>query len=389
MADIRQMKNYDEICDEYLFKAPIYMKKKPKRSISYEANTITSRPRFRNSPEQESPRRYLRHLYGTDNESIPRKSIDNESIVGEIIKEDLKPESKIVTELEFNNTVNMFEICKKQVAEISQRGEMVSEKKNDKMWRKIKEQSLENEAAREYTKQYFSRLEMKLMDFQHEMDERDIKIKNIIESDIENMKNDSLINSEQIHPIIMKALKSILLPVGEIDMDYAAENQGGSIFNVSMIQLSEVSIYVMGLKLYSVPSTAKEIIRPTTSCWEFGGSSAEVILKLSKKIDVTGFSIEHVFKNDMSCAPKDFSVSGIRDNCLTGECEHEFGVYTYEWFETLVQKFIVKNSSNDSFQLIRVSFLNNWGNSELTCVHRFKVHGNATDVNKGSRLENT
>ncbi|KAJ1921917.1 Sad1 and UNC84 domain-containing protein [Mycoemilia scoparia] len=139
----------------------------------------------------------------------------------------------------------------------------------------------------------------------------------------------------------------------------------------------------------------KTILDPDTrlgQCWAMAGSKGQIGIRLSKRLKVTGFALEHVAENvaiDIRSAPKDIEVLGylIPDNDdQASNLKHVAGDLV------TLGRFTYKPSSDQPLQLIpllpeaeeqlRTASIRsvvlrintNWGHPSNTCIYRFRVH---------------
>lgn len=160
------------------------------------------------------------------------------------------------------------------------------------------------------------------------------------------------------------------------------------------------------------------MISPTVQpgeCWSFQGFPGYLVLKLNNNVYVTGFTMEHIPKSlapngRIDSAPKLFTVwvnipffafhlitnNELYDNILThkksnpkfqgletvndGE-PYQFGEYEYLENGTSLQYFPVRNldaHTARSHNLVELRIESNHGNTNYTCLYRFRVHGTLT-----------
>ncbi|CAK6984729.1 uncharacterized protein LOC128381804, partial [Scomber scombrus] len=51
------------------------------------------------------------------------------------------------------------------------------------------------------------------------------------------------------------------------------------------------------------------------------------------------------------------------------------GSFTYDEDGEALQTYSVTEENEQTFQIIEVQVLSNWGHPEYTCMYRFRVHG--------------
>uniref|UniRef100_A0A8C2XHK9 SUN domain-containing protein n=1 Tax=Cyclopterus lumpus TaxID=8103 RepID=A0A8C2XHK9_CYCLU len=109
------------------------------------------------------------------------------------------------------------------------------------------------------------------------------------------------------------------------------------------------------------------------SCWAFKGSAGVLVLRLSRRILPTSFSLEHLPKalapsgGRLSSAPRDFSV-------YVSQRDHGrflLGSFTYDEAGEALQTFRVLVILVCLF----INVLSNWGHQDYTCLYRFRAHG--------------
>lgn len=166
-------------------------------------------------------------------------------------------------------------------------------------------------------------------------------------------------------------------------VDYALESMGGQIVSTRCTEAyyhGKAVIAVLGFPLWRLTNSPRTIINPTMvpgGCWAFQNFPGFVVLKLSAKVKIEAFSIEHISKllipeGKMDSAPKDFEVYGLK---MENDREPVLlGSYTYEYDGDTLQFFSVKQD-NQVFDMIEIRILSNHGNPNYTCLYRFRVHG--------------
>ncbi|XP_037836801.1 SUN domain-containing protein 1 isoform X8 [Kryptolebias marmoratus] len=171
--------------------------------------------------------------------------------------------------------------------------------------------------------------------------------------------------------------------------DYALESGGGSILSTRCSETYETKaalLSLFGLPLWYFSQSPRAVIQPDVhpgNCWAFKGSKGFLVIQLSMRILPTAVTMEHVPKvlapsRTLRSAPRDFSVYGLRD-----ESQEEgklLGSFTYEEDGEDLQTFSVSEENHESFQIIEVQVLSNWGHPDYTCMYRFRVHGTPSDV---------
>ncbi|CAN6230533.1 unnamed protein product [Urochloa humidicola] len=138
----------------------------------------------------------------------------------------------------------------------------------------------------------------------------------------------------------------------------------------------------------NVHGTAQKMLEPSFGqpgeCFALKGSSGFVDVKLRAGIIPEAITLEHVDKSvayDRSSAPKDFQVRGWYQK--TQEVSDKdsnvmaaLGEFSYNLDNSNAQTFQLERSANPrAVNVVRFEFSSNHGNSELTCIYRFRVHG--------------
>ncbi|KAJ4813446.1 SUN domain-containing protein 1 [Rhynchospora pubera] len=134
----------------------------------------------------------------------------------------------------------------------------------------------------------------------------------------------------------------------------------------------------------SVHSNAQKVLKPSFGepgqCFALKGSSGFVEIKLRSSIVVQAVTLEHVVKSvayDRSSAPKDCQLTAWHegpDASLRAQRGVAMAEFTYDLDESNVQTF-TSDSDEPFVNMVRLSFSSNHGNSALTCLYRFRVHG--------------
>ncbi|KAM6951020.1 SUN domain-containing protein 1-like [Aplochiton taeniatus] len=167
-------------------------------------------------------------------------------------------------------------------------------------------------------------------------------------------------------------------------VDYALETGGGSILSTRCSETYETKTALMslfGLPLWYFTQSPRVVIQPDVhpgNCWAFKGSNGYLVIRLSMKIRPTAFSMEHIPKalapsGTIISAPRQFTVYGLdNENQDEGKL---LGSYTYEEDGDALQTYPVTEENDNSYQIIEVRVLSNWGHQEYTCLYRIRVHG--------------
>ncbi|XP_013878793.1 SUN domain-containing protein 1 isoform X2 [Austrofundulus limnaeus] len=196
------------------------------------------------------------------------------------------------------------------------------------------------------------------------------------------------VTPEDVHAMVTDALR--LFAQDRIGLaDYALESGGGSVLSTRCSETFETKaalLSLFGVPLWYFSQSPRAVIQPDVhpgNCWAFKGSKGFLVIKLSMRILPTAVTLEHIPKvlapsGMLRSAPRDFRVYGLRD-----ESEEEgrlLGQFTYEEDGEDLQTFSLTEENHESFQIIEVQVLSNWGHPDYTCMYRFRVHGTPDDV---------
>uniref|UniRef100_UPI00358E5AEB SUN domain-containing protein 1-like n=1 Tax=Myxine glutinosa TaxID=7769 RepID=UPI00358E5AEB len=172
---------------------------------------------------------------------------------------------------------------------------------------------------------------------------------------------------------------NLMADIEVIDWTYnfAAESNGGRILDHENMKSY---IYLLSFVVpYSNPP--QNIIRPDVclnSCWAAEGRSGEVTIKLSRRVKIMAFTIEHLPVSasptgSIISAPKHFAVYGFESGQPRNTTS--LGIHKYLMHGEPVQRFKVQVVPKSPFNIIKVKLLNNWGQLDYTTLYSFKVHG--------------
>ncbi|KAG7218555.1 hypothetical protein INR49_020202 [Caranx melampygus] len=171
--------------------------------------------------------------------------------------------------------------------------------------------------------------------------------------------------------------------------DFALESGGGSILSTRCSETYETKaalLSLFGVPLWYFSQSPRVVIQPDVhpgNCWAFRGSTGFLVIRLSMRILPTAFSLEHIPKalapsGTLRSAPRHFNVYGLDDEGQ--ERGKLLGSYTYDEDGEALQTFAVTEENDQTFQIIEVQVLSNWGHLEYTCMYRFRVHGTPSDT---------
>ncbi|EDO40082.1 predicted protein [Nematostella vectensis] len=168
--------------------------------------------------------------------------------------------------------------------------------------------------------------------------------------------------------------------------DYALESDGGAIHfpHHSTTFNTGTERGWFGLSFWYDTVSPRVIIQPDNKpgqCWAFQGQQGYVVIKLSRAIIPTMFTLEHIPSSlstnghgKIPTAPKDFSVWGWADP--EGTEKVMLGNFTYKKEGKSLQTFQVKGTPSDAvFRYVELRVLSNHGQATHTCIYRLRVHG--------------
>lgn len=144
------------------------------------------------------------------------------------------------------------------------------------------------------------------------------------------------------------------------------------------------------------------------NCWPMNSTTGFVSVRLRSTIVPTHVSLQHVawgVSPDATTAPREFAVYGVPAadearvaalgiastdapatpagaataaaepiGTFLGRFTFAFGAETPQ-----LQTFALSPSNGQSFNVLTVAFLSNYGNPGYTCIYRVRVHGNPVD----------
>ncbi|AWP18210.1 putative SUN domain-containing protein 1-like [Scophthalmus maximus] len=171
--------------------------------------------------------------------------------------------------------------------------------------------------------------------------------------------------------------------------DYALESGGGSVLSTRCSETYETKaalLSLFGLPLWYFSQSPRAVIQPDVhpgSCWAFRGSTGFLVIRLSMRILPSAFSLEHLPRalapsGALHSAPRDFAVYGLDDE--RQDRGKLLGSYTFDQDGDSLQTFAATKENDETFQVIEVQVLSNWGHQEYTCMYRFRVHGTPRHV---------
>ncbi|OQR73100.1 SUN domain-containing protein 1-like [Tropilaelaps mercedesae] len=168
--------------------------------------------------------------------------------------------------------------------------------------------------------------------------------------------------------------------------DYALESAGGSVLSTRCTETHDTSMgryYMFGfIPLFWQRPSPRWAIQPTLAvgqCWPFKGSVGYLVLRLSRRVKVEAFALEHIPASlaptgNIDSAPNHFQVFGLENEDDTDGTL--LGNYSYSTAGEPLQHFKAQETAGDqTFDTVELKILSNHGNIHYTCLYRFRVHG--------------
>lgn len=109
------------------------------------------------------------------------------------------------------------------------------------------------------------------------------------------------------------------------------------------------------------------------NCWSFKGNSAEISIRVQKKIYPKHFVVKHANLASFDSAPRNFCVYRKDFKMELLGC-YEFFLNKGKPNPEFSQVFACKENCNKPSDLFTLNFTSNHG-SEYTCVYQFLIHG--------------
>lgn len=168
-------------------------------------------------------------------------------------------------------------------------------------------------------------------------------------------------------------------------VDYALESSGGSVINTRCTETYSsrtATLSLLGFALWWPTNNPRIVIQPGAhpgECWAFRGAQGYLVIRLSGRVKISAFSLEHIPvtlapNGKIDSAPKDFSVWGLEHENVNAN-RVLLGKYVYEHNGTSIQIFNVQRSDCQPYEIVELVIESNHGNMEYTCLYRFRVHG--------------
>lgn len=167
--------------------------------------------------------------------------------------------------------------------------------------------------------------------------------------------------------------------------DYALESSGASIVTSRCTKTyleKNIQYSIDGiLPILFTSNSPRVVIQPSMipgECWSFAGSQGVMVVQLSRTIVPTSFTYEHIRREihpdlNIDSAPKSIRVFGLND--ANDEDGQLLGEYEYDKEGSSLQEFKVQNPSPMLTKYIQLVVQSNHGESQYTCLYRFRVHG--------------
>ncbi|XP_028395376.1 SUN domain-containing protein 1-like [Dendronephthya gigantea] len=199
--------------------------------------------------------------------------------------------------------------------------------------------------------------------------------------------NKSLLSEKAVQDIVQAALQRY--NADKVGMaDFALESSGAQIhdpYHSETYDVGAARVVVFGVPLWLDVKHPRVILQSDNSpgnCWAFKGQQGYVVIKLSKILTPTAFSLEHIPKllsptgdGRIPSAPKEFTVWAWKDPI--GNERVQLGNYIFDSDGDFLQTFEVQFVKDTiAVQYVELRILSNHGNPEYTCIYRFRVHGN-------------
>ncbi|XP_007659855.1 SUN domain-containing protein 3 [Ornithorhynchus anatinus] len=204
------------------------------------------------------------------------------------------------------------------------------------------------------------------------------------DGDVREGQGRETVSDKEMSKMVNYVLKK--LREDQVEMaDYALKSAGASIVEAGTSENyknEKAKLYWYGLGFLNYEMPPDVILQPAVhpgNCWAFPGPQGHAIIKLARKVIPKAVTLEHISERispsgNITSAPKDFSIYGLRD-----ECEGEgifLGQFMYDKTGTAVQTFHLKVEVSEFLSCVKLKILTNWGHPKFTCVYRFRVHGN-------------
>ncbi|KAH9825166.1 UNC-like C-terminal-domain-containing protein [Melampsora americana] len=131
----------------------------------------------------------------------------------------------------------------------------------------------------------------------------------------------------------------------------------------------------------SLPEIALKGDGSAGNCWPLEGQVGQLGIGLSRTIDITSLSIEHIgaqlAQNDITAAPREFELWGLDDNhnqSAKGTLLFK-GVYSISSPSSPLQTFEIPRAHPLVYSKVLFKITSNYGHSGFTCIYRVRIHG--------------
>ncbi|EGG01096.1 uncharacterized protein MELLADRAFT_92765 [Melampsora larici-populina 98AG31] len=131
----------------------------------------------------------------------------------------------------------------------------------------------------------------------------------------------------------------------------------------------------------SLPEIALKGDGSAGNCWPLEGPVGQLGIGLSRTIDITSLSIEHIgaqlAQNDITAAPREFELWGLDDNhnqSANGTLLFK-GVYSISSPSSPLQNFEIPRTHPLVYSKVLFKITSNYGHSGYTCIYRVRIHG--------------
>lgn len=174
--------------------------------------------------------------------------------------------------------------------------------------------------------------------------------------------------------------------------DFALESSGGCVLSTRCtVQYNEKSRIqkLFGISLWYSSYSPRTVIQrkgygaSAGECWAYNGGHGFLTIGLSKRINVTAVSYEHLPmelspEGHIRTAPRNFLIWSYQDVDDTNT-RLLLGNFTYHVNGEPLQIFPVQQWDTRLTQIVELETLTNW-DAPVTCLYRFRVHGDMQKV---------
>lgn len=227
------------------------------------------------------------------------------------------------------------------------------------------------------------------------MDEISRKIKLEINENKEMKANIAVSSQGSVSRITDEQIKKVVkdvLAIYDADktglVDYAMETMGGQVLTTRCTENyhhGKAVVSVLGIPLWYPVNSPRTIITPSINpgeCWAFQNFPGFVVIRLSSRVKIEAFSLEHISKllvpnGKIDSAPKHFEVYGLTEE--NDKQPVKLGDYEYDADGDPLQFFSVEGEDR-VFGIVELRVISNHGNPSYTCLYRFRVHGKMSEL---------